>query len=604
MPVFNELFDNTTYRDGAVTTSTWEGGFAKQPISGEQIDQEQLLFGTGRGLGTTAGGFIGQTFTTNITSSSLKLTSVTLKLSKAGTPTDAVELRIYATSGGLPTGSPLATAANTIPASSMTTTATSFSFTFSPLSLSSGTMYAIYALRTGSASTSNYYNVWSTAPNNYNGGTYISTGPVSDPNYDLYFKQYCQAYATSSIAQSIKLNTTTKPIPIATLTATASAPSGTSLTYYMSSDGGTNWEQVTSGVQKSFANVGNDLRWKAVLTGTTSVTPSIDTISINYTIGELTNPANVYTSNDVYATCTPDTGKISIQLSKDNGVNWTVAKEQTFNGTETTKTYGSLTDTWGTTWASADTVNGKLALRITCGTVTIFQQDYQNFGFSIPALQTVTGLEVGVEAKYTGGTTSVDHIKIRLKYGSSPLPVEAGSMTYVTDTKKLAFYDGTSWINTLDSSGGFSSLSATLLAVYPVGSIYISIVATNPGTLFGGTWVAFGTGRTLVGIDTGQTEFDTVEETGGHKALQQHNHGNTGGQSADHDHNLRMRIAATSGGYVETVGYGNAAAAASVSAAAIDGASNNHTHATVDAGAGNAQNLQPYITVYMFKRQS
>jgi hypothetical protein len=121
--------------------------------------------------------------------------------------------------------------------------------------------------------------------------------------------------------------------------------------------------------------------------------------------------------------------------------------------TETVKTYGSLTDTWGTTWASADTVNGKLALRITCGTVTIFQQDYQTFGFTIPALQTVTGLEVGVEAKYTGGTTSIDHIKIRLKYGTSPLPVEAGSMTYVTDTKKLTFYDGTSWVTALDNSG-------------------------------------------------------------------------------------------------------------------------------------------------------
>ena len=31
--------------------------------------------------------------------------------------------------------------------------------------------------------------------------------------------------------------------------------------------------------------------------------------------------------------------------------------------------------------------------------------------------------------------------------------------------------------------------------IYPVGSIYMSVKSTNPGTLFGGTWTAWGTGR-------------------------------------------------------------------------------------------------------------
>jgi hypothetical protein len=62
------------------------------------------------------------------------------------------------------------------------------------------------------------------------------------------------------------------------------------------------------------------------------------------------------------------------------------------------------------------------------------------------------------------------------------------------------------------------TLAQILAAVYPVGSIYVATVSTNPATLLGfGTWSAFGTGRTLVGIDAGQTEFDTVEETGGEK---------------------------------------------------------------------------------------
>jgi hypothetical protein len=51
---------------------------------------------------------------------------------------------------------------------------------------------------------------------------------------------------------------------------------------------------------------------------------------------------------------------------------------------------------------------------------------------------------------------------------------------------------------------------------FPVGSIFIAVVSTNPGTLLGyGTWSAFGSGKTLVGINAGDATMDTVEETGG-----------------------------------------------------------------------------------------
>ena len=53
--------------------------------------------------------------------------------------------------------------------------------------------------------------------------------------------------------------------------------------------------------------------------------------------------------------------------------------------------------------------------------------------------------------------------------------------------------------------------------LYPVGSIYISVSNTNPETLFGGTWQAFGTGRTLVGQKSSDTDFDNIGETGGSK---------------------------------------------------------------------------------------
>jgi microcystin-dependent protein len=88
------------------------------------------------------------------------------------------------------------------------------------------------------------------------------------------------------------------------------------------------------------------------------------------------------------------------------------------------------------------------------------------------------------------------------------------------------------------STVGFSRLGrpskyprTLALEIYPIGSIYTSVVNTNPSTYFGGTWTAFASGRTLVGVDTGQTEFDTVEETGGAKT-----HTLTSGEMPSHTH--------------------------------------------------------------------
>ena len=69
------------------------------------------------------------------------------------------------------------------------------------------------------------------------------------------------------------------------------------------------------------------------------------------------------------------------------------------------------------------------------------------------------------------------------------------------------------------SSNGYLSESEVLNKMYPIGSIYISTNSQNPGEYIGGEWESFGEGKTLVGIDSSDSDFSTVEKTGGNKEI-------------------------------------------------------------------------------------
>lgn len=155
-----------------------------------------------------------------------------------------------------------------------------------------------------------------------------------------------------------------------------------------------------------------------------------------------------------------------------------------------------------------------------------------------------------------------------------------------------------------------SNLSAS---IYPVGSIYINAaVSTNPGTLLGfGTWVSFGTGRVLIGVDTSDSAFDVLGETGGSKnaTLVNHTHTYNGttasAGSHQHDQTLAGLDVFGQGGTSSPSGlYGGSTGAATKNLTASAGA---HTHTysgTTDSSGTSATNanLPPYITVYMWKR--
>jgi hypothetical protein len=155
-----------------------------------------------------------------------------------------------------------------------------------------------------------------------------------------------------------------------------------------------------------------------------------------------------------------------------------------------------------------------------------------------------------------------------------------------------------------------AALSA-VQALYPVGSIYINATnSTNPGTLLGfGTWVAFGAGRVPVGFDSSDALFDSAEETGGSKdaitVSHTHTFSATTSTVGDHQH-----VGPTSGGNsgpyevpphgVQDYDYDWVYGAPTSPAG-----SHNHTVSGTTASTGSSgtnANLQPYITVYMWKR--
>lgn len=173
----------------------------------------------------------------------------------------------------------------------------------------------------------------------------------------------------------------------------------------------------------------------------------------------------------------------------------------------------------------------------------------------------------------------------------------------------------------------------TLEKVYPIGSIYTSVVSTNPSILFGfGTWEALPEGRMLLS----QSNEYPAGTTGGEamhtltaSEMPRHNHYDNTEIAGNHNHNRGdMNI---KGAFWATVGRTNGASGA-ISMTGEEGqgytqwyegyydgrvfelnAANNwtgntnttgdHTHAIKnDGGSQPHNNMPPYLSVYMWKR--
>ena len=167
----------------------------------------------------------------------------------------------------------------------------------------------------------------------------------------------------------------------------------------------------------------------------------------------------------------------------------------------------------------------------------------------------------------------------------------------------------TSW----DDVGSEAVISIIGKALYPVGAIYMSTANVNPSTFIAGTtWVAWGSGKVPVGVDTSDTSFDTVEKTGGEKthtltesempkhahtgtnvALSKYNASGLGGTTQVSKLTLTADYTSVDGG--EVIEYETAPKQEPL-------VTLTDMYGIPKGGDGTHNNLQPYITCYMFKR--
>lgn len=127
----------------------------------------------------------------------------------------------------------------------------------------------------------------------------------------------------------------------------------------------------------------------------------------------------------------------------------------------------------------------------------------------------------------------------------------------------------------------------SLLMPFEIGDLFFTTNNTNPSNRFGGTWELYAKGKTIVGIDPDDTDFNSINKTGGSKELQKHSHKLIDSNGANF---LGMISTAYSG----QTGWNVTNAASTQNGGTLLGAN------TTNTGTGNSGNLQPYIVSYIW----
>ncbi|MEA4939170.1 MAG: DUF859 family phage minor structural protein [Christensenella sp.] len=163
----------------------------------------------------------------------------------------------------------------------------------------------------------------------------------------------------------------------------------------------------------------------------------------------------------------------------------------------------------------------------------------------------------------------------------------------------------------------FSSALWLANLIFPVGSIRMTVSAADESAFLSGTWARWGTGRVPVGVNTSDTNFNTIEKTGGANThtlataeLPSHNHSFSGSVTVNangsHAHQASSGSYKVGSGSASTYYYMTNGGSTSGQTTGTGGL-HDHTGSVSGSvgsnGSGSAHNnLQPYITCYFWKR--